>query len=625
MPTALQPRRDITVVVTRGASKSDPVVIPASAVGDVAPALATQSIDGVTSRALLLNSDGSFAGPGRIQPSTRPLEPDDTATAYATALGGTNPAVPDGQPAPFQPLAQTSEHVEVFINGVSQPVLFSGLAPGMSGVYEVKFRVDAKTPVKSEEENRIWLKVKGVESAPVLVSLANPPYLSPSCGPAGGSTSWACGAWPATTPPWLGAAGTTTTDPDTGARVLRVTESGSFGEDMRTAFKVFDAGSRRAWNADSTRILVLPWSDRGIRSHAYWVGFDPYNMKLTGRRGRAPDVFSDFQWDETDPNLMLGLVDDVAKTYSVWTGAWSVVLDVGAGFWDAAPRISVWGANRVCIVAGPQDDGYKVACANRDGGGQQLIDLHRQTINGVPFHVYFNGRSVRLPSTTGVHSATLAPDGRSLAIDTHGNTPCSSPRLPQYDSTAIFLNLDSATAYEWDVSCGATHWAYGYDGILMQSTSPNWTPAGKSGPCNPDSRGIARRRTDAQIDSSFEILQPCSVFRLSTWLVNVHLTWLNNVPDPDANARPVVIATTANRAGAGLLWNEIAAAETTGGPYSGRLWRLAQTWNDPTSRQCGFLNTPARRCRLTAAGRSVSFQLAGTDRRQRRVLQRPTH
>src|SRR5512143_3418267 len=78
-------------------------------------------------------------------------------------------------------------------------------------------------------------------------------YTSPSCGPESGSTPWACGPWPTATPLELGRAGTTTVDPDTRNRVLRVTEPGSFREARATAFKVLDAGWRAAWNADSSR------------------------------------------------------------------------------------------------------------------------------------------------------------------------------------------------------------------------------------------------------------------------------------------------------------------------------------------------------------------------------------
>jgi hypothetical protein len=124
-------------------------------------------------------------------------------------------------------------------------------------------------------------------------------YSSPYCGPAGGSTPWACGAWPTTTPPALGREGTVTIDPDTRNRVLRATQAGSFGEDPATAFKVFDAGWRRAWNATGTRFIVVPWTSRGqVRNQAYWLAFDPSSMRLDGRAQKIPADLSDIEWDQ---------------------------------------------------------------------------------------------------------------------------------------------------------------------------------------------------------------------------------------------------------------------------------------------------------------------------------------
>lgn len=422
---------------------------------------------------------------------------------------------------------------------------------------------------------------------PFVLILLAAPYQSPFCGPEGGSTAWACGAWPSLKPPELGRAGTATADPDTGNRVLRVTEAGSFGEDRGTAFKVFDAGWRPAWNANSTRFAVVPWRPGSVRHAAYWLGFDGPEMRLTKETGTVPGDFSDFQWDPSEPDLLVGLADGVAKSYHVQRHKFETIFDPAKTHWRGQPWISAWGGDRVCVAEGPQDEGHRLVCYDRRRKTSQVIDLREQTLDGKPLPVRFRGESAALPRSAGIHTITLAPDGRYLAIDSHGNTVCGTPGLPNYASTALFIDLDGGAGYEWNVSCGSTHWAYGYDSVMMQSTSPKWTPKDNNGPCNSDSRGVARRRTDADIDSSLAILQPCRAFDPATWDVNVHLTWANNAP---GNSAPVVIATVSGHAGAGMLWNEIAAAETTAAPYSGRLWRFAQTWNDPVSSQCRFLD-----------------------------------
>jgi uncharacterized protein (TIGR03437 family) len=76
-----------------------------------------------------------------------PVNGDNPATAgevltlFATGLGATNPAVPSGAPAPSAPLAVTAVPVTVVMRDWSANVLFSGLAPGSVGLYQVSFVV----------------------------------------------------------------------------------------------------------------------------------------------------------------------------------------------------------------------------------------------------------------------------------------------------------------------------------------------------------------------------------------------------------------------------------------------------------------------------------------------------
>lgn len=416
-------------------------------------------------------------------------------------------------------------------------------------------------------------------------------YNSPYCGPSGGSTPWACGAWPSTTPPTLGPAGSKTTDPDTGNRVLRVTQSGSFGENASTAFKVFDAGWKRAWNADSTKFFAFSWSTSAslIKHYINWVGFDPATMSLTGASAAVPYQFADVQWDESDPDLVVGVVNGVAKTYNVVTGVWTTVFDPNSVQWGGTPWIAEWNGGRVCFAAGPQDTGYRLACYDRRSGATQVIDLHAQTINGRNFPVYFQGNPVILPAGVGVHTITLAPDGKWLAIDTHGNSLCSVPGLTNYASTSLFVNLETQVGYEWNVGCGSTHWAYGFDSVMAQSASTRWTRTGADGACSSDGRGVLRRNTDAEADSSIVQTVPCKSFSPATWSIGVHLSWLNNLNDENANNYPVLLATTNSGVANSFLWSDIAAIEIGAQAYQGRLWRFAQTWNDQISTQCSFL------------------------------------
>lgn len=416
-------------------------------------------------------------------------------------------------------------------------------------------------------------------------------YSSPYCGPSGGSTTWACKAWPSTTPPTIGGVGSIASDPDTHNRVMRVTQSGSFGEAASSSFKTYDGGWKNAWNADNTRILVWTWSGGLVKFAAHWVGFDPTTMKLTGTGTNVPSQFVDEEWDQTNPDLIVGLASGAAATYNVVTKVQTQVFNPGSVNWGGTPWIASWGGNRVCMASGPQDLGYRLACHDRQTGASQAIDLRANTINGAKFTVYLNGKAITIPSGVTIHTITMAPDGKWLAVDTHGNTLCSIGTVKNYASTSLFIDLQTNTGYEWNVACGGTHWAYGFNSVMMQSTSAKWTGTnGPNGPCNSDSRGVAKRTTDSATDSSLIITEPCLFFNPATWSVSVHLSWTNNSNSANANNPPVMMATSNEGVSNSFLWSDIAGVESATPQFQGRLWRFAQHWNDKATAQCGFMS-----------------------------------
>jgi uncharacterized protein (TIGR03437 family) len=65
---------------------------------------------------------------------------------YATGLGAVEPTVLLGVPAPTTPLSRTVDTPEVRIGDLNADVLFSGLTPGLIGVYQVNARVPEGAP-----------------------------------------------------------------------------------------------------------------------------------------------------------------------------------------------------------------------------------------------------------------------------------------------------------------------------------------------------------------------------------------------------------------------------------------------------------------------------------------------
>ena len=171
LPSETQPGEDLQVVVERAGIQSDAVTIPGAAVQAVAPAIYAYALDDGVARAIIQNPDRTLNGPAGIAPGMRPLRIGETGVAYANALGPTEPPVADGDPAPGDRLAMTKTPVEVFVNGVTQPVIFAGLAPTMSAVFQVNFRLDPSTPIREAGENVVWLSVGGIESPRLAVSI----------------------------------------------------------------------------------------------------------------------------------------------------------------------------------------------------------------------------------------------------------------------------------------------------------------------------------------------------------------------------------------------------------------------------------------------------------------------
>ena len=87
----------------------------------------------------------NFSGPITMN---NPARLGDAVTAYMTGLGSTIPLVETGMPGPFSPLATAPLSCTTGSFGIGEPVevLFSGMAPGLIGIYQVNLRL----PVASQ-------------------------------------------------------------------------------------------------------------------------------------------------------------------------------------------------------------------------------------------------------------------------------------------------------------------------------------------------------------------------------------------------------------------------------------------------------------------------------------------
>ena len=78
---------------------------------------------------------------GQFITDSTPIHLNETLIIYTTGLGPVTPSVAAGAGGPSGPLAATSIPVAVYIGGSQLFTLWSGLAPGLVGVYQVNAQV----------------------------------------------------------------------------------------------------------------------------------------------------------------------------------------------------------------------------------------------------------------------------------------------------------------------------------------------------------------------------------------------------------------------------------------------------------------------------------------------------
>jgi uncharacterized protein (TIGR03437 family) len=82
-------------------------------------------------QAAVLDASWRLAGPDN------PASPGSVVSIYCTGLGPVNVQQTDGVSAPLDQLIYTDSVPEVMIGGKAAEVLFSGLAPGSAGLYQI--------------------------------------------------------------------------------------------------------------------------------------------------------------------------------------------------------------------------------------------------------------------------------------------------------------------------------------------------------------------------------------------------------------------------------------------------------------------------------------------------------
>lgn len=134
------------------------------------------SVAGVLPAVFTLSQSGGGQGivvdgenPTVIAGPSNPVTRGRIAVIYCEGLGPVNPQVVAGQAAPADPLAVVRNPVTVTIGGQPATVLFAGLTPGLTGLYQI----NVVTPETAPAGDSVPLVVTagGLSSEPVMIAL----------------------------------------------------------------------------------------------------------------------------------------------------------------------------------------------------------------------------------------------------------------------------------------------------------------------------------------------------------------------------------------------------------------------------------------------------------------------
>jgi uncharacterized protein (TIGR03437 family) len=166
LPWEVQGRAQAAVTVTSGGVTSAAQTI---SLVPFNPALFSTNQRGSGQGAILVAGTGSIAAPLGASPGSRPVRRGEFLEIYAIGLGAVSNPPPTGAAARANPLSITSTTPTVTIGGVSAPVLFSGLAAGFVGLYQINVQVADSTPTGAAVP--LVLSISGSASNTVTVAV----------------------------------------------------------------------------------------------------------------------------------------------------------------------------------------------------------------------------------------------------------------------------------------------------------------------------------------------------------------------------------------------------------------------------------------------------------------------
>ena len=158
-----------SVVVSYAGSESSPVQLGSGAFrSDAAPGIFTLSPDG--QGAVLIGGAGLIAR-APVDAQSRPARRGEIIEIYATGLGAVSNPPAVGNAGASDPLSRTLGATIAVIGTSRATVLYSGLAPGLPGVYQVNAVVPQDAPAGDRVPLTVQVNEQGLRSNTVMIAV----------------------------------------------------------------------------------------------------------------------------------------------------------------------------------------------------------------------------------------------------------------------------------------------------------------------------------------------------------------------------------------------------------------------------------------------------------------------
>ena len=135
------------------------------------PASVTVTYAGIESNAVQLTAFRSDAAPGIFAIAPQRTRRGEVIEIYATGLGAVSNPPTAGSPALPDPLSRTLADSIVTVGGARATVLYSGLAPGLAGVYQINARIPDQALSGTAVPVTIQVAENGLRSPAVTIAV----------------------------------------------------------------------------------------------------------------------------------------------------------------------------------------------------------------------------------------------------------------------------------------------------------------------------------------------------------------------------------------------------------------------------------------------------------------------